>query len=122
MKPVWAVINQHDRSQVNVALLSDAGRDEITGGYVSHPTDRFLDLSTLDNAAAAERLLEAIQEACDGFGQHPQIGQSRDDLMPGIRVFPVKKNYAVFYRVLADAVEIVRVVHAARDFSRLFEN
>ena len=74
------------------------------------------------NVDAAEQLLDAIEEACNHFGHHPQIGRSRDDLIPGIRVFPVKKNYAVFYRVLADAVEIVRVVHAARDFSRLFEN
>ena len=73
------------------------------------------------NVDAAEQLLDAIEEACNRFGHHPQIGRSRDDLIPGIRVFPVKKNYAVFYRVLADAVEIVRVVHAARDFGRLFE-
>ena len=74
------------------------------------------------NVDAAEQLLDAIEEACNRIGHHPQIGRSRDDMIPGIRVFPVKKNYAVFYRVLADAVEIVRVVHAARDFSRLFEN
>ena len=74
------------------------------------------------NVDAAEQLLDAIEEACNRIGHPPQIGRSRDDMIPGIRVFPVKKNYAVFYRVLADAVEIVRVVHAARDFSRLFEN
>lgn len=73
------------------------------------------------NPDAAARLLDAIEETCNRFGQHPKIGTSRDDLFPGIRVFPVKKNYAVFYRVLDDAIEIVRVVHAARDFDRLFD-
>ena len=73
------------------------------------------------NVDAAEQLLDAIEEACERFGHYPQIGRSRDDLLRGIRVFPVKKNYAVFYRLVEDAVEIVRGVHAARDFSRLFD-
>ena len=73
------------------------------------------------NVAAAEKLLDAIEEACSRFADYPQIGRSRDDLLLGIRVFPVKKNYAVFYRILEDEVEIVRVVHAARDFNRLFD-
>ncbi|MCA9059475.1 MAG: type II toxin-antitoxin system RelE/ParE family toxin [Planctomycetaceae bacterium] len=74
-----------------------------------------------NNVTAAAELLDAVDEVCNRFGQQPHIGRSRDDLLPGIRVFPVKKNYAVFYRVHDDAVEIVRVVHAARDFNRLFE-
>jgi len=73
------------------------------------------------NVTAAEKLLDAIEEACCRFADYPHIGRSRDDLLPGIRVFPVEKNYAVFYRILEDEVEIVRVVHAARDFNRLFD-
>ena len=73
------------------------------------------------NVAAAERLLDAIEATCSRFGNLPQIGRTRDDLLPGIRVFPVEKNYAVFYRIVEGAVEIVRVVHAARDFNRLFD-
>ena len=73
------------------------------------------------NVAAAEKLLDAIEEACSRFAGCPQIARSRDDLLLGIRVFPVKKNYAVFYRILEDEVEIVRVVHAARDFNRLLD-
>ncbi|MEQ9411962.1 MAG: type II toxin-antitoxin system RelE/ParE family toxin [Fuerstiella sp.] len=73
------------------------------------------------NVAAAARLLDAIEATCNRFGDQPKTGRTRDDLLPGIRVFPVEKNYAVFYRIAADAVEIVRVVHAARDFNRLFD-
>lgn len=73
------------------------------------------------NVDAAERLLDAIEATCNRFGDLPKIGRTRDDLLPGIRVFPVEKNYAVFYRIADDAVEIVRVVHAARDFNRLFD-
>jgi len=61
------------------------------------------------------------RKPANGLAITRQIGRSRDDLQPGIRVFPVKKNYAVFYRVTEDAIEVVRVVHAARDFSRLFD-
>lgn len=73
------------------------------------------------NSDAAVRFLDAVEETCNRFGQHPNIGTRRDELLPGVRVFPVKKNYAVFYRVQTDSIEIVRVVHAARDFDRLFD-
>jgi toxin ParE1/3/4 len=30
-------------------------------------------------------------------------------------------NYAVFYRPIADGIEIIRIIHGARDIPRLFE-
>lgn len=44
--------------------------------------------------------------------------------MPGLRQFPVRKTYVVFYRVNfanVENVEIVRIVHGRRDFRKLFE-
>lgn len=73
------------------------------------------------NPDAALRFLNSVEETCSHFGQHPNIGTRRDELLPGVRVLPVKNHYAVFYRVTSAAIEIVRVVHAARDFDRLFD-
>jgi len=41
-----------------------------------------------------------------------------------MRVFPVKsfENYLVFYRPIRDGIEVVRVIHGARDASRVFES
>ena len=35
---------------------------------------------------------------------------------------PAFRNYLIFYRELPDGVEIVRVLHGARDIQRILEN
>ena len=58
MKPVWGLINRHDRDQFEVHLFSDAPRADIEHGYSGHPDDRFHDVTQLSNAETA-RLIEA---------------------------------------------------------------
>jgi protein O-GlcNAc transferase len=41
MKPVWPLINRHDRRQFEVHLLSDTARDTLGSAYKSHPSDAF---------------------------------------------------------------------------------
>jgi len=47
-------------------------------------------------------------------------GRSRFDLSPELRGFPVG-NYLVFYRPASDGIEIIRVLHGARDIPELFD-
>jgi protein O-GlcNAc transferase len=54
MKPVWGLLNQHDREQVEVHLFSDAPEAECLDCYRKHPADCFHDISGLSNQAAAE--------------------------------------------------------------------
>ena len=51
MKPVWGLINQHDRSKVQVHLFADSARDAIVHGYREHPQDRYHDTRRLDQAS-----------------------------------------------------------------------
>ena len=37
----------------------------------------------------------------------------------GLRSFPVE-NYVAFYRIRNEVVEIVRIIHGARDLSAIF--
>lgn len=53
MKPVWGLINQHDRERFEIHLFSDAPRAAITSGYCDRPSDRFHDITNLSNEAAA---------------------------------------------------------------------
>ena len=53
MKPVWGLINQHDRSAVQVHLFSDALASSIEHGYSAHPEDRFFETTRLSNEALA---------------------------------------------------------------------
>lgn len=47
------------------------------------------------------------------------MGRLRDELTEGLRSFPVGR-YVIFYRIVQDGVEIVRVLHGARDLDSIF--
>jgi len=47
-------------------------------------------------------------------------GGRREELAPGIQSFPLG-HYIIFYRAVASAIEIVRVLHGARDIENIFE-
>jgi protein O-GlcNAc transferase len=59
MKPVWGLINHHDRRSFQVHLFSDAPASKIKVGYRPHPEDRFYDTSGL----STEQLFHTIEEA-----------------------------------------------------------
>jgi toxin ParE1/3/4 len=67
-----------------------------------------------DNVAAADRLLDRIASRCAGLADFPEIGPAREDIGRGVRVLTVG-NYLVLYRANRERVDIVRVVHGARD-------
>src|SRR5580704_7097654 len=77
-----------------------------------------------DNMKVALRVYEAMERAFGLLAKWPGAGAICDPNDPefaGLRFWPVKKyrNYLVVYRELADGVEILRVLHAARDMNRV---
>ncbi|HEX2135007.1 MAG TPA: type II toxin-antitoxin system RelE/ParE family toxin [Microvirga sp.] len=72
----------------------------------------------LDDQASADRLLDRIDEACSRLAEFPEMGIARDDVRPGLRTFPVR-GYLILYRVVAHGIEIVRVLHGARQWQEL---
>lgn len=76
-----------------------------------------------DNPTAADELLNIIDDKCITLSESPLIGKARDELVPGVRSFPVG-NYVLFYQLIEngeDGIEIIRVLHGARDIDSLFE-
>ncbi len=59
MKPVWALLNNHDRKRFHVHLFSDAEQARLDVGYHPDPTDFFCDITELSNAQAAQRIADA---------------------------------------------------------------
>lgn len=57
MKPVWGLINHHDRRRFDLFLYSDAAEAACRACYRKHPSDQFHDISKLSNRDAA-RLVE----------------------------------------------------------------
>ena len=53
------------------------------------------------------------------LADHPLLGPARPDIAPDLR-YLISGNYLILYRALGDSVEIVRVLHGARNLSALF--
>jgi toxin ParE1/3/4 len=73
-----------------------------------------------DNQAAANRLIATIDQKLNLLSDSPQIGQNREELAPSLRSLPVGK-YLLFYRIIPNGIELVRVIHGARDIESIFE-
>ncbi|HEU4391139.1 MAG TPA: tetratricopeptide repeat protein [Blastocatellia bacterium] len=60
MKPVWGLINHHNRDRFDVYLFSDGPEAGCEPCYQKHAADRFHDITGLSNRAAAE-LIESCE-------------------------------------------------------------
>ena len=74
-----------------------------------------------DNPEAAGRFLSAAENAFELIRRHPGIGRLRSFSLPGVRswVVPEFGNYVIFYLPTKEDVQILAVLHGARDLSRV---
>jgi toxin ParE1/3/4 len=72
-----------------------------------------------DNPSAADRWLESLDEKLALLAASPLLGEMVEYLAPGIRRHCFG-NYLIFYRPIADGIELHRVLHAARRIEDLF--
>ncbi|MEN8150936.1 MAG: type II toxin-antitoxin system RelE/ParE family toxin [Planctomycetota bacterium] len=92
-----------------VVLSATAERDLIeVWRYVS-----------VDNESAADRLIDRIEQACRLLAGEPGLGALRAELGVGLRSWCMGR-YVVIYRSAAVGIEVVRVLHGARDLPSLF--
>ena len=75
----------------------------------------------VDNLGAADALLDAIDQRCRLLARQPMMGRARPELAPDLRSFPVAR-YVIFYCPSAEGIEIVRVLHSARDIGEAFRD
>src|SRR3990172_5038270 len=73
-----------------------------------------------DDPLAATQLLDTFDEKLHLLAETPELGRAREELAPGLRSFPVGR-YVLFYRTRPDGIELVRVLHGARNLRRLFK-
>lgn len=72
-----------------------------------------------DGVEAANSLLDSFTEKFELIAEYPKVGRARPELGRNLRSFPAGR-YVIFYRPKSDAVEIVRVLHSARDIDAIF--
>jgi toxin ParE1/3/4 len=74
-----------------------------------------------DNPASADRLLDTLDARINRLADHPFLGPARPDIRRDLR-YLVCDNYLVLYRVLDGTVEVVRVLHGARNLTAIFKD
>jgi len=78
-----------------------------------------------DNLDAAERVRLTILDTADLLAANPAIGRRIRKAKvhhAEIRwlVVPKFRNYLIFYRPFQDTIMVVRILHAAQDWTRFF--
>ncbi len=75
----------------------------------------------------ALRFYDAAAATFEELARMPGLGERRptaDPRLEGLRVGRIRgfEKHLIFYRPVADGIEIVRVLHGARDIDRLLES
>lgn len=73
-----------------------------------------------DNISAADDLLRSFDANLQLLSDFPLAAQARPELRPRLRSFPVG-NYLLFYRPIRGGIDLVRVLHGARELRRIFK-
>jgi toxin ParE1/3/4 len=71
-----------------------------------------------DNPRAADALIDELTRKFELLAKHNGLGTPRPKIDANLRVFPVRR-YLIVFRRITDGIEIVRVVHSARDLKKL---
>jgi len=72
-----------------------------------------------DNLRAADRVLGAIEKPINRLAKRPGMGHLREDLADRRHRFFLTYSYLIVYRPQTEPLQIVRVLHAARDVQSL---
>lgn len=72
-----------------------------------------------DNPAQADDFIDLIDAKFQNLSRQPGLGRRREELVAGLRSFPVGR-YVIFYLQVQDCLQIVRVLHGARDVDAVF--
>lgn len=73
------------------------------------------------NERSADSLIEKLVKRFVMLSTFQDAGRSRTVLKPGLRSFPVEQ-YVIFYRIIPEGIEIVRVLHGSRDIEKQFSD
>lgn len=71
-----------------------------------------------DSPDAADRFHDLLLSKFIALAKQPMMGSSREELRPDLRGFAVG-NYVIFYRDTIEYLEIVRILHGARDIENV---
>ncbi|HMN72579.1 MAG TPA: type II toxin-antitoxin system RelE/ParE family toxin [Rhodoblastus sp.] len=74
-------------------------------------------VAATNGETVAERVIDRIERRAASLVDYPLLGPARPDIADGARSLLVER-WLILYRVVAKAIEIVRVVDGARDLRK----
>src|SRR5262249_18016289 len=85
---------------------------------------RIVDFLARQDADLADRFLDQAEETFHEIAERPSLGSTFESTNPkldGLKVWPIKKfpNHLIFFRVVRERVQIVRIAHGAMDLDHL---
>ncbi len=76
--------------------------------------DEIWDFIALHDIAAADRLIRKLDATLSVIASAPNMGRSVEALAANLRSFPLG-SYLIFYRPIEGGIQLIRVLHGARD-------
>ncbi|CBS86847.1 type II toxin-antitoxin system RelE/ParE family toxin [Azospirillum lipoferum] len=96
-------------ARLELTAAAEADLEQI-GDYIAH-----------ENPLAAVRLVLDIREHCRKIAKVPGIGRPRPDLGTCLRSLALPPYVIVYCHTEPDRVVVIRIIHGARDLSRLIQ-
>ena len=90
--------------------------NELASQDLNHIADYFV----ANNIEAGEQFFQTFNRKCQQLVTFPNSGKNYESIRPGLRGVSFN-GHIIFYRILEDGIEILRVVSGRRDFSSLLE-
>jgi antitoxin ParD1/3/4/toxin ParE1/3/4 len=75
-----------------------------------------------DNFDAADRLRDEIRAACRRLADMPYLGHVREDILDATHRFWSVRSYLIVYRPETKPLQVIRIIHGARDLKTIFGN
>lgn len=72
-----------------------------------------------DSIEQADRWVDKLGEKFEIIATQPLMGRARNELAANVRSFPFGR-YVIFYSPNEDGIDVVRVLHSARDIDAVF--
>lgn len=79
------------------------------------------DYFTANSIEAGEQFFRKFDHRCEQLINFPNIGRSYAEIRSYLRGLPLD-GYIIFYRIVDDGIEILRVINARRDLPSVFED
>ena len=72
-----------------------------------------------DSIEQADRWVDKLDDKFKLIATQPLMGRARNELAAGVRSFPFGR-YVIFYEPIDNGIDVVRVLHSARDIDAAF--